>query len=99
MSSSIFKTILTIGILIFIVGCVKEVDQTQEIELHEVVFHAGWDFETKTVLQKDDGIWWSPGDEISLFFGNGESGGKLTSINSEPSANADFVGHLQTSVA
>lgn len=53
-------------------GCVKEADhqpleKDQEI-LHEVVFHAGWAPETRTVLQEDGSIWWSPGDEIQLCF-------------------------------
>ena len=77
-------------------GCVAEIDNLQKQEdLHEVVFHAGWDPETKTVLQEDGSVWWSPGDEISLFVGEGEKGGyKLTSTNTEPAATVDFVGHI-----
>ncbi len=53
-------------------GCVKESDQQppeQDLDnLHEVVFHAGWAPETKTALQEDGSVWWSPGDEIRLCF-------------------------------
>lgn len=60
--------VATIVLSIFLCGCVKEVEQQQpQGELHEVVFHAGWAPETKTILQEDGSIWWSPGDEISLF--------------------------------
>ena len=77
-------------------GCIKDVElQPQEEELHEVVFHASWDPETKTVLQEDGSVWWSHGDEISLFVGNGDNGGyKLTSTNEKPSATTDFVGSI-----
>lgn len=81
---------------VFLQSCANDVDKqitaTSE-ELHDVVFHAGWDPETRTVLQEDLSVWWSPGDEISLFVGSGENGGyKLSSTNSEPAAHTDFVG-------
>ena len=87
----------TLVALLFVFGCTNDVDKglpSQE-GLHEVVFHAGWDPETKTVLQEDLSIWWSPGDEISMFTGEGYNGGyRLTSNNIEPSANVDFVGQI-----
>ena len=92
------RGIALITLFVSLLGCAKEVEQQHpQKELHEVVFHAGWAQETKTVLQEDGSVWWSPGDEISLFYGNGESGEKLTSINSEPSVNADFVGRMRES--
>ncbi len=80
-----------------IAGCTTtDLKCPQQEELHEVVFHAGWEPETKTVLQEDGSVWWSPGDEISLFVGDGDNGGyKLTSTNSEPSAATDFVGNIR----
>lgn len=92
------RTILcAIALFTVMAGCVKEVEQPIDVEenLHEVIFHAGWDAETKTVLQEDGQVFWSPGDEISLFIGDGENGGyKLTSTNTEPAAKADFVGQI-----
>lgn len=79
-------------------GCVKEVQQPvpEQEDLHEVVFHAGWDAETKAVLQEDGKVFWSPGDEISLFVGDGTNGGyKLTSTNTEPVAKTDFIGQVE----
>lgn len=79
---------------ILLVGCAKEVEQQQsQEELHEVVFHAGWAPETKTVLQEDGSVWWSPGDEIILFAQEGTTSGyKLTSTNAEDSPTTNFVG-------
>lgn len=72
-------------------SCVREIEPTTESDLHEVVFHAGWDAETKTALQEDGSVWWSPGDEISLFIGDGRNY-RLTSTNTESAAEVDFVG-------
>ena len=75
-------------------GCQREME-VPESNLHEVVFHAGWDPETRTELQEDGSVWWSPGDEISLFVGMGYEGGyKLTSVESEVSPKADFIGEI-----
>ena len=82
------------------VGCVKEADEQplDKENLQEVVFHAGWAPETKTVLQEDGSVWWSPGDEISLFIGSGSEGGyKLTSVETEASPKADFQGEIPVS--
>lgn len=81
---------------LLLVGCVAEKDNLQVREdLHEVVFHAGWAPETKTVLQEDGSVWWSPGDEISLFVGDGGNGGyKLTSNNTEPAPTVNFAGQI-----
>lgn len=91
------STIAAIALSLLFCGCAKEVEQQQpQEELHEVVFHAGWAPETKTVLQDDGSVWWSPEDEISLFVGEGNNGGyKLTSTNDEPSATTDFVGNIR----
>ena len=72
-----------------------EIPETTESDLHEVVFHAEWAPETKTVLQEDGSVWWAPGDEISLFVNDGQEGGyKLTATNTEPAAKVDFIGQI-----
>lgn len=76
-------------------GCVKEIKRPDETNLREVVFHAGWDAETKTVLQEDGQVFWEPGDEISLFIKSTSTYGggyKLTSTNTEPAPKTDFEG-------
>ena len=86
---------------VFLQSCANDVDKqiaTTSEGLHDVVFHAGWDPETRTVLQEDLSVWWSPGDSISLFVGSGSNGGyKLTSTNNEPAAHTDFVGQISGS--
>lgn len=90
------RFILAFSLLFAFFGCTKEDDSPiGPNDLHEVVFHAGWAPETKTVLQSDGSVWWSPGDEISLFTGSNQTGGyKLTSTNTEPAATVDFVGEI-----
>lgn len=69
---TIKRTLFAITLSVIAVGCVREADQQlleQDPEnLREVVFHAGWATETKTVLQEDGSVWWSAGDEIGLCF-------------------------------
>lgn len=61
------RGIALITLFVSLLGCAKEVEQQHpQEELHEVVFHAGWAPETKTVLQEDGSVWWSPGDEIGI---------------------------------
>ena len=49
--------------------------------------------ETKTSRQSDGSIWWSPGDEINLFYGSSTKS-KFTATITEPSATASFEGWL-----
>lgn len=69
---TIKRTLLVITLSVIAVGCVREADlqplEQEQDNLHEVVFHAGWAPETKTALQEDGSVWWSPGDEIRLCF-------------------------------
>lgn len=102
------KVLYLLIIPVILAGCakVKEVEAPLEQEgLHEVVFHAGWDPETRTVLQEDGSVWWSPGDKINLFAvrqleENRWSiidGGAFVSINTEVASKTDFVGQISTS--
>lgn len=67
--------------------------QNQE-GLHDVIFLASWDPETRTVLQEDGSVWWSPGDEISLFVDGINNRYQLTSTNTDASASANFIGQI-----
>lgn len=97
------KKLLAILIPSLLMGCVKEAEQqTSQEELHEVVFHAGWAPETKTVLQEDGSVWWSPGDEIGIVpFWQKLDGSidydaavsRFVSVNSDYSSETDFVCH------
>ena len=104
MNRVINKLLAVLLIPSLLLGCVKETEQQQPQEgLHEVVFHAGWAPETKTVLQEDGSVWWSPGDEISLFaveeldeghfsILGAPSGWKLVATNDKASSETTFEG-------
>ena len=66
------RVFVAITLSISFLSCVKEVEQRPEESsqgnLHEVIFHARWAPETKTVLQEDGSIWWEPGDNAWLYF-------------------------------
>ena len=99
MSSSIIcKNLCFVAFVSVLAGCVKEVEpQLQDENSREVVFHAGWDSETRTVLQEDGSVWWSPGDSISVFVGDGANGGyKFLSTSSEASAETYFTGKIDS---
>ena len=50
---------------------------------------------TRSVLQPDGSVFWSPADSISFFIGNGANGGyPLVSNNSSDAAQADFIGKI-----
>lgn len=75
---------------------IKELDLTQEKGFsQELVFTAqSGELETKTAFQSDEtSIWWSPADEISVFYG-ASSGNKFTANNTEEVARAEFHGTL-----
>ena len=100
---TIKRALFAITFSVIVIGCVKEAEQQPQEQnsenLHEVVFHAGWAPETKTVLQEDGSVWWSPWDEISLFVeGNEDAGGfKFTSTITEPASTAEFIGQISDS--
>ena len=50
---------------------------------------------TKTSRDENGTFFWSPKDQISLFYGSGTDGGwKFTSTNYEPAEQADFTGTI-----
>ena len=100
-----YKSFITKAVsicLIFglILSCANEIEkspQNQEVkqdDLHWVTFHAGWVTETKTELQEDGSVWWTPGDEIALFGLNSGKVFRLQSNCEEPSPETDFVGMI-----
>lgn len=57
---------------------------------------ASWgDPETRTERASDGAVLWSPGDQISLFYGSGDNGGScFTGQNTEPSKVVNFTGEI-----
>ena len=74
-------------------GMTNETSDGVEITITAV--REGFDPDTKTVRESDGSVEWCPMDEISVFYGNGISGGsKFTSQNTEQVAIAEFRGRL-----
>lgn len=101
-TSTIKSTLFALTLIALLFGCVnvepqpkEQVQEEAQENLHEVVFHAGWEPETKTVLQEDGSVWWSPGDEIALFGLNSGKKYRLQSNCEEPSPETDFVGMIE----
>ena len=85
------SSLIILGISL-LCGCQKESPDSND-GLHEMTFHAGWT--TKTVLQSDGSIYWSPGDKISIFMEGGASTGyEFVSTNKSESASTTFKGTL-----
>ena len=97
------KTKIVLGLLLpavsMLFSCQKEAEiqetKVPEGELLEIT--ATWaegEDGSRTALQADmTSIWWTPGDEINVFYGSTASG-KFTSTNIEPQATATFQGAL-----
>ena len=74
-------------------GCTRENDtDVTHIDGVFTLYASSGETETKTVIQQDGSIFWSPGDCITVFYGN--IPGKFTSTNTEPAASAEFTGSL-----
>ncbi len=82
-----------IPLFALILGCSREIDHdviTMEGEF--TLYATSGEKETRTVLQQDGSIFWSPADCINVFYG--DESGKFTSDNTEAVAFAEFTGSL-----
>lgn len=75
-------------------SCSKEV---QEVEApttgEQMTFTAVAAGQTKTVVENGYNVYWSPNDQINVFYG-AKAAGVFTSVNTAPAAKADFTGTL-----
>ena len=99
--SRVFVSFVALSGLAIVSGCQTETE-LPESNHQKVVFHAGWDPETRTELQDDGSIFWSPEDEISVFcvVDNGNSWSitgrsRFVSTNTENVAKTTFVGEIE----
>ncbi len=92
--------ILLMSVLFIVAGCTMEEsfiqeEQNEQTTGKEITIQAVRedDSETRTVLESDGSVWWTPGDAISLFYGSGTNGGsKFTSNATEISKVTNFTG-------
>lgn len=92
-----FTCISMLAILFGVQSCQHELlepdDQTSKT--CEMIFTACYEVNTKTIRQEDKSVWWSPKEEINVFYGE-KSTSKFVSLNDEPSPVAQFKGSLDT---
>lgn len=96
----IFATILSV--VMFLCSCSRELEapmqrSSADDNLQEIVISAALELQpvTRTSRHSDGKVYWSPGDEISLFYGSGENGGsKFTSLNETDDLTAQFSGNI-----
>ena len=83
----------TIAIIcISFIGCIKE-NEIHNLDDRFVIYATREDLQsTKTELQSDNSIVWTPGDEISLFVDGGTNGGyKFVSTNEANASSTTFI--------
>lgn len=74
-------------------GCAREMDTKMSlIEGEFKLYASSVEQGTKTVLQPDGSIFWSPADCINVFYG--DKSGKFTSTNDEAAESVEFIGSL-----
>ena len=74
-------------------GCSREIDtNVTYIDGEFTLYATSVENDTRTVLQQDGRVFWSPSDCITVFYGNVP--GMFTSTNTEPAASAQFTGSL-----
>ena len=84
---------MIIPVIALTLGCSREIDTTVTYINGEFTLYAtSGENDTRTVLQQDGRVFWSPSDCITVFYGNVP--GKFTSTNTEPAASAEFTGSL-----
>ncbi len=96
--SSLNRVIRTTMILLFLVSCTREGNYSaSEVASRgeELIFTAeSGEVQTKTAFQADEtSIWWSPRDQICIFYGDSE-GSQFTATNDTETAKAVFTGTL-----
>ena len=84
---------ILIPVIALSLGCTREIDTNVTYVDGEFTLYAtSGENETRTVLQQDGSVFWSPSDCITVFYGN--IPGKFTSTNTEPAASSEFTGSL-----
>ena len=85
---------MIIPAMALLMGCTREMDndKTAFISGEFSLYAASGEPDTKTVLEQDGNILWSPADCINVYYG--DASGKFTSVNTEPAAHSRFTGSL-----
>ena len=95
------KTISVFALAAFaFAGCQTELELTPASPFkfgEEITITASQEMGTKTCLGQEGAVLWGIGDQISVFYGDGDNGGnQFISQNEAPAATAEFKGTLTT---
>ncbi|MBR5906237.1 MAG: hypothetical protein IKZ51_07270 [Bacteroidales bacterium] len=95
------KTISIFALAAFaFAGCQTELELTPASPFkvgEEITITASHEMGTKTCLGENNAVLWGIGDQISVFYGDGDNGGnQFISQNLAPAATAEFKGTLST---
>ena len=85
---------MIIPLMVFALGCTREVENTNAsyVEGEFTLYASSGEPETRTVIQEDGRVFWSPEDCINVYYG--DKSGMFTSTNTESAASAEFRGTL-----
>ena len=91
---------ICVSMLLMVFGIQSCQQELLEPENHdsngiEMIFTAFSEGNTKTSRQEDKTVWWSPSEEINVFYAN-MSSSKFVSLNEESSPVAQFKGSLDS---
>ena len=77
-------------------ACTLEMEEPATLVQQELTITASLgEPETRTERASDGSVLWSPGDEISLFYGSGSAGGsRFTAQNTETAKTVNFTGTI-----
>lgn len=86
--------VLLIATMYAATACTKDVQTPGTTETGEqIIFTAVAPGYTKTVIENDNSVYWSPNDEIKICYG-ADASGKFTSTNTTPIAATTFSGYF-----
>lgn len=92
------KKLITSLMALVAIACTIEQPDVKVTTLteQEITITASYDDpETRTERAADGAVLWSPGDQISLFYGTGADGGsRFTAQNTEPAKTVKFTGSI-----
>ena len=92
------KYTVVLALCCLLAACEKKETSPIQRQTQEIIISALSPDEpsTKTVRQSNGAVFWSPGDQLSIFYGSGSNGGSLfTSLNTEAQQIADFRGTIE----
>lgn len=85
---------MMIPVVALALGCTREMDiKVSHVDGEITLYATSGEQETRTSLQQDGSIYWSPSDQINVFYG--DKSGVFVSTNTVAATSAEFKGILE----